>query len=226
MTIKKYLPILIVLIVSLLAACGPGKSDIVGRWEYFSNEDHSAGVVYEFSADGTCLYYEFSSSSEFLYPAINERSLIDYSVSLGTLEIKQKGGEYYSAETGIAAVGDTSFEMTFVSEDELLLVPEGQTEGRTFQRVPLPEMPLEARLALGSKLQRGDTTVISVERLVGDWQEKYPDYMETDSTHFLAVTDPEQWAVVVQVEGRADPLILILVEGEKWWGVIRLELPG
>ena len=225
MTIKKVLPIILLLGVSLLAACSPGKSDLIGRWEYFSNDDHSAGVVYEFSADGTCLYYEFNSPAGFLYPAITERNISKYSASLGTLEFIQKGGDYHTSEAGTAAPGDTTFKMTFVSEDELLLVAEGQTEGLTFQRAPLPEMPVGARLALGSRLFRGGLTVVSVERFTGAWQDKFPDYLEFGTGRFLPKEDPEQWAVVVQAEGKTDPIIFILVEGESWWGVIMLEIP-
>ena len=65
--------------------------------------------------------------------------------------------------------------------------------------------------------------MVSAERLVGDWQAAYPGYVESARERYVEIADPEQWAVVIQVEGRPDAVIYILVEGESWWGIIRLE---
>jgi hypothetical protein len=222
---KKWLPVIVLLGVSLLAACNPGTGNIIGRWEYFTNDDHSAGAVYEFMEDDTCLYYEFGSASELLYPALMEQNVARYITTSDSLVISQRRGHYYGSatETETETDPESKFALTFISEDELQLVPDGQTDGRTFHRAALSEMSLDARLLLGKNLQRGGMTVVSAERLVGDWQAAYPGYMESGRDYYVEKIDPEQWAVVVQLEGRPDNVIFILVEGESWWGLIRLE---
>jgi hypothetical protein len=231
MSTKKYIPVLMLLLISLLASCGPGKSKLIGRWEHFSNDDHTAGTVMEFYHDGSCLAYDFPTPAEFLYPPISGENISKYSVRFGTLILtggyrKQTGGGGWNTpDTGTAGTGRESidYKMTFVSDDELSLLEKGQTEAMTFQRAPLPEMPLDARTVLGSRLQNGNSSVVSAERLVGNWQDQFPGYVEVDSKYYVPVQDPEQWAVVVQTLGQPHPRILILVEGESWWGVIILE---
>jgi hypothetical protein len=220
---KKWLPVIVLLGVTLLAACSPVKGSLIGRWEYFSNDDHSAGAVYEFMEDDTCLYYEFDSASGLLYPLLTEQNVVRYKATSDSLVISQWRGHYYGTDTDAETDQESTFALTFISEDEMQLVPGGQAEGRTFRRAPLPEMSLDARILLGKNLQHGGMTVVSAERLVGDWQAAYPGYVETGREHYVEKADPEQWAVVVQLEGRPDNVIYILVEGESWWGIIRLE---
>jgi hypothetical protein len=115
--------------------------------------------------------------------------------------------------------------LNFPSAYELQLNLEGQSDGRTFQRAALPEMPLDARLLLGRNLLRQDLAVISAERLTGTWQDAYPGYVEVGREYFVEKEAPEQWAVFVQQGSNPDVAIYLLVEGESWWGLIRLEKP-
>ena len=221
--LKNWLPIFVLLGVTMLPACSPVKGNLIGRWEYFSNDDHSAGAVYEFMEDDTCLYYEFESASGLLYPLITNQNVDRYKATPDTLVISSWRGHNYAEGTDTESEQESTYALTLLSQDELQLVPVGQAEGRIFHRASLPEMPLDARLLLGKNLQHGSQQVVSAERLVGDWQAAYPGYVETGREHFAEKADPEQWAVVIQLEGRPENVIYLLVEGESWWGIIRLE---
>ena len=133
----KWLPVILLLGVSLLAACSPGNGTLIGRWEYFSNDDHSAGAVYEFMEDDTCLYYEFDSASGLLYPALTEQNVARYTTSSDSLVISQRQGHYYGSESDTETDQESRFTLTFVSDDKLQVVPDGQAEGRTFHRAAL-----------------------------------------------------------------------------------------
>jgi hypothetical protein len=216
-----------IILLSLLTACLPGGSKLVGRWEQFSNDEHTTGFVYEFYDDGTSVAYEFLSATQLAFPAIVYS--YEYRFSTGSGRLSMAGRRWGSTGTGNGSGGEGGletriFEVTFVTDDEIVVTPEDQADGLTFLRAPVPEMPLQARTTLGSKLRRQQQlSVVSVERLEGDWQDQYPDYVIAGSMHFIPIENPEQWVAVIQVEGEAEPRLYIAIEGESWWGVIQLE---
>lgn len=213
----------------LLSACSPAKGNLVGRWEYFSNEEHTAGAVFEFHEDDTCLYYEFDTAARLLYPPLAEKNVTRYKANSDSLELivwsSRNDGSWRAegTETATEEKQDTLYTLSFPSADELQVTLQGESEGRTFQRAALPEMPLDARLLLGRNLLYQELAVINAERLTGTWQDAYPGYVEVSREHFVEKEAPEQWAVFVQQDSNPDVAIYLLVEGESGWGLIRLE---
>jgi hypothetical protein len=226
MIAKKTIPILALIVLFLLPSCGTGGAtggnSLIGRWEYFSNEEHTSGFVLEFD-ESLFHSYEFSTATQLLYPLEIASTFYTYETGLGILSTETKRWIDPESDYIPSFIEYDSYLVAFLPGDQLQLTVEGQTETLTFQRVAVPEMPIGARAALGARLKKNNPFVLSVERLTGTWQEKFPGYVEVRYKNPTSLEQPEMWAATVQEEGSTEPRIYILVEGTVWWGVIFLE---
>lgn len=225
MPVRKSWLLCLSLLIFLLSSCGLGDSseayDIVGRWESYTNDDHTQGIVYEFHADGETQAYEFNSPLEYLYPVEYDQRRYIYSTRDGTLSFT---GRYMETEEQRAIdVAQDLNRVSFTSEDELILTPLGETEGLVLQRVPSPEVPFDVRAVIGEYLLHADLTLVSVERVEGNWSDAFPVFVETDRARFKEFISPEQWVATLQVAGEEGYRLLVIGETRDHWGWILLE---
>jgi hypothetical protein len=195
-----------------------GGNKIVGRWETFYNDERTAGMVYEFYSDGSGATFSFHSAFGLNYQA---------NVSFFTYTYTASGLVHMTpSEVPEELMKTQTYEVTFVSDDEIVLKPKGLEKEWEFFRAPIPEMPIRARGRLGGLLLLEGRSLVSTERLEGDWQDRFPGYGEvwSDIDEEAIAANPEQWLAFIQMAGEAEPRLYILIEQKSYsWGVIQLE---
>jgi hypothetical protein len=224
MSARRILPVLVFSLGILFAACSPGAlssgDKIIGRWELFYNDELTSGIVFELYPDGTGAAFTFTSVRAFDYPPIVGSITYTYDPANGLLEMKP-------ADDPSGMMRTNTFKVTFVSEDEITLDDQitSKVEELPYLRTPLPETPIGVRSRLGNLLLPEGRSLVSIERLDGDWQDQYPGYVEADIVDGEAVANnPEQWLAVIQQEGEVEPRLYLLIEGRSYrWEMVRLE---
>ena len=84
---KKYIILLISLI--LLSGCGSKNTNIVGIWNYYSNNKIDNEIYYEFKSDNTGIYNYYGNVIDFKYELDNNKVIIEYNEnSKNTYEYK------------------------------------------------------------------------------------------------------------------------------------------
>jgi hypothetical protein len=215
---------LIMLFALLLSACSLsgllGGNRIVGRWEFFYNDEHTVGTVYELYSDGTGAVFSFASVRAFEYPPTIAPITYKYDRASGLLELKP-------ADDPSGLIKVRTYQVTFVSDDEISMDDKvtSKVEQWPYLRAPIPDLPIGARSRLGNLLLSAKRSLVSVERLAKDWQSQYPGYVEANTLDDETVAkDPEKWLAVIQEAGETQPRLYILVEGRSYrWEVVRLE---
>ena len=225
MTVSKLWLVLIIIFTLLLPSCAskgnPEAYDIVGRWEEYTNQEHSEGLVIEFQSDGETSAYLFNSPTSYFYPPQYDQRRFLYSTRDDTVSFagqKQEG----TAKTPLVLTTDI-YRVVFPAADQLILTSLDKTQVITLQRLATPEMPFHARAVLGGYLTQEGISLLGVEPLTGSWLETYPGYVETDRAWSKVTEASGQWVASLQVEGDPDTRLLVLVEGAKDWTWILLE---
>ena len=226
MNIRRYWYLLLVVFTLLLPSCGnQGNSvdyDLVGRWEAYTDESQSRGVVMEFLGDGQVYAHLFNSQITRVYPAEHDQRRFIYSQKLDQVSFS---GRFWDESEGRIPLVFTSdnYKVSFQSADEITVTVLGETQGMTFHRVVVPGMPFPARAVLGSYLAQEGCSLVEVEPLITAWQEAYPGYVQTDSAWSREIEAAGQWVATIQVEGDPDTRLLVIVEGLDNWTWILLE---
>jgi hypothetical protein len=225
MNVRGYWYFYLVILTLLLSSCGnKGGSmdyDIVGRWEAYTNEEHSEGMVLEFLSDGENSAYLFNTPINYVYPAQHDQRRYLYSTRDDTVSFS---GQKQAGTAPIPLVLKTDiYRVAWPSADQLVLTSLDKTQVLTLQRVATPEMPFPARSVLGIYLEQEGCSLLGVEPLTTAWQEAYPGYMETDRAWSKETEAPGQWVASLQVEGYPDIRLLVIVEGVDNWTWILLE---
>ena len=225
MAFGRYALVILVSLSLLLVSCVGGSDaltfDLVGRWEAYTDESQSRGVVMEFLSDGQFYAYPFDSPVTRLYPVEYDSRRFIYTAR--TDQISFTGRSYESAEDKSPSVITADiYKGVFSSVDELTVTVLGGTQGLTLHRLANVEMPFRARATLGGFLAREGCTRLAVDPMTGSWQEAFPGYVVADQSRKLPEV-PGQWVASLQVEDDPHPRLLILVEGTEEWKWILLQ---
>jgi hypothetical protein len=225
MHVKGYWFLLLVSFTLLLPSCANGgdtlEYDIVGRWEAYTNEEHSEGVVIEFLSDGENSAYLFNTPTNYLYPDQYDQRWFLYSTRDDTMSFTGQKRED-TDDIPLVLLTDI-YRVAFPAADQLVLTSLDKTQVITLQRVATPQIPFPARAVVGGYLSQEGCSLLGVEPLAGSWQEAYPGYVETDRAWSRVTEAPGQWVASLQVEGDLDTRLLVIIEGQEDWTWVLLE---